>query len=214
MNCSKLYTLFSLLLFCTLLSTTSYSQLVVTTAQPASVLASTLAGAGATILSPTLTCAGVANGKFTAAGTPLAMSNGIMLTTGHAAACAGPEGALVSFTNGTAGDPAMAPFLPAGTSTYDACILEFDMVANGDSIGFNYQFGSEEYRNAVCSQYTDVFAFFISGPGIVGTPNMALVPGTTIPVEINSVNNGGLGTVGGAAHINCTSLGAGSPFTA
>ena len=189
-------------------------QLVVNPNQTAAVLANTIAGPGTTILSPTLTCLGAANGTFTSTGTLLAMTGGIVLTTGHASACAGTEGALVSFNDGTAGDPAMAPFLPAGTATVDACILEFDVVAKSDTIGFNYQFGSEEYRNAVCSIYTDVFAFFISGPGIVGAVNMALVPGTTIPVEINSVNNGGLGTVGGSAHIHCTSLGAGSPFTA
>jgi gliding motility-associated-like protein len=142
------------------------------------------------------------------------MSNGIVLTNGHSAACAGPEGTLVSYNDGASGDPAMAPFLPAGTATYDACMLEFDVVASGDSIGFNYQFGSEEYRNAVCSEYTDVFAFFISGPGITGVQNMALVPGTNIPVEINSVNNGTPGTVGGANIANCNVLGAGSPFTA
>ncbi len=190
-----------------------YCQLTVTSGVSAATLASTLAGAGVTILSPTLTCPTVAEGTFTATGTPLSMSSGIILTNGHASACAGPEGALVSFNDGAPGDPALAPFLPAGTTIVDACYLEFDIVPKSDTLSFNYQFGSEEYRNAVCSIYTDVFAFFISGPGIVGTVNMATVPGTTIPVEINSVNNGGLGTVGGAAHVHCTSLGAGSPFT-
>jgi len=189
------------------------AQLTVSPGQPAATLASTLAGPGVTILNPVLTCPTVANGTFTSTGTLLTMGNGIVLTNGHSAACAGPEGALVSFTDGTAGDPSMAALLPAGTGTYDACVLEFDIVAAGDSIGFNYQFGSEEYRNAVCSIYTDLFAFFISGPGITGAPNIALVPGTTIPVEINSINNGTPGYVGGATLSNCTSLGPGSPFT-
>ena len=213
MNYLKFYK--TLFLFCCLfISGNAFSQLTVIPNQTAAVLAGTLAGPGVVVYSPTLTCLGAANGTFTATGTLLAMSNGIVLTNGHASACAGPEGPLVSFNCGTPGDPAMAPLLPAGTATVDACILEFNVVATGDTISFNYQFGSEEYRNAVCSIYTDVFAFFISGPGIAGAANMALVPGTNIPVEINSVNNGGLGTVGGAAHANCTSLGAGSPFTA
>jgi gliding motility-associated-like protein len=208
----KYYTLFILIIIFVFITSHAFSQLSVTTSQPATVLASTIAGPGVTILSPTLTCPGVANGTFTATGTLLTMSSGIVLTNGHASACAGPEGALISYNNGTAGDAAMSPFLPAGVNTYDACILEFDMIASGDSIGFNYQFGSEEYRTGVCTNYTDVFAFFISGPGITGAPNIALVPGTSIPVEVNSVNDGIPGSSGGVLS-NCTSLGTGSPFT-
>jgi len=33
-----------------------------------------------------------------------------------------------------------------------------------------------------------VFAFFISGPGIVGEENLAVVPSTNIPVTINDIN--------------------------
>ena len=40
--------------------------------------------------------------------------------------------------------------------------------AGGDSIAFNYVFGSDEYLEWVNSSYNDIFAFFLSGPGIVG----------------------------------------------
>jgi len=193
---------------------TIFAQVTVNTNQTAATLVSDLVGSGIITLNPSLTCDSAANGSFTATGTLLAMTNGIVLTNGHAAAVAGAEGPLISFVDGTPGDPSVAPLLPAGTATFDACILQFDMVAVGDTVSFNYQFGSEEYRNAVCSDYTDVFAFFISGPGITGTQNIALVPGTNIPVEINTVNDGIPGTVGGARLSNCTSIGPGSPFTA
>lgn len=205
----KLFLLGLLLPFCF----KAGAQLVVTPGVTATTLASTLAGPGVTILSPVLTCPAEANGTFTATGTLLNMSSGILLTNGKAAATAGPEGTLVSFTTGGGGDPLMTPLLPAGTTIVDACYIDFNLVATGDTVSFNYVFGSEEYRNAVCSIYTDVFGFFISGPGITGTVNMALVPGTNIPVEINSINNGTPGYVGGARLSNCTSLGAGSPFT-
>ena len=71
----------------------------------------------------------------------------------------------------------------------DACVLEFDFVPLGDSIRFNYVFSSEEYvPDYVCS-FNDVFAFFISGPGITGLKNIALIPNTNTPVSIFNVNN-------------------------
>ncbi|HZG00125.1 MAG TPA: choice-of-anchor L domain-containing protein, partial [Chitinophagales bacterium] len=77
--------------------------------------------------------------------------------------------------------------------TYDACILEFDVMPQGESLLFEYIFGSEEYNEYVNSEYNDVFAFYISGPGIAGQQNIALVPGTNVPVAINNVNCGSYG---------------------
>ena len=53
-------------------------------------------------------------------------------------------------------------------STYDVARLEFDFVADGDSISFDYVFGSDEYLTYVNTQFNDIFAFFLSGPGING----------------------------------------------
>jgi gliding motility-associated-like protein len=74
-------------------------------------------------------------------------------------------------------------------------ILEFDFVPNGDSLAFNYVFASQEYGSFTCTQFNDVFGFFISGPGINGpysnnAENIALIPGTTTAVGINTVNSG------------------------
>ena len=192
---------------------TSYCQLTVNPNQTAVVLASKLTGGGITISSPVLTCPGVANGTFKSVTTPINIDSGIVLTSGKAINTIGVESTLASFNNGAAGDAALTAF--AGTATHDACVLEFDFIPNGDTVSFNYQFGSEEYNNSNCGQYNDDFAFFISGPGIVGTVNMALVPGTNIPVTVNSINNGIPGPPGypGYCNIaNCTSMGPGSPF--
>lgn len=192
----------------------SSAQLTVSPGQPAAVLAAKLAGNGISISSPTLTCAGVANGTFTSVTTPITIDSGIILTSGRAINTAGLETFLASTNNGMPGDAALTAL--AGTGTFDACILEFDFIPKGDTVSFNYQFGSEEYINSTCGQYNDAFAFFISGPGIPGAQNMALVPGTTIPVTVNSINNGIPGPPGwpGFCNItNCTSMGPGSPFT-
>jgi|TARA_B100000768_G_C11270289_1_gene373084 gliding motility-associated-like protein len=91
----------------------------------------------------------------------------------------------------------------AVSSVNDGCVLEFDFTAAGDSISFNYIFGSDEYEMWINTQYNDVFAFFLSGPGITGefdSPagfpdgaiNIAGVPDSDpyLPITISSVNSG------------------------
>jgi gliding motility-associated-like protein len=187
-----------------------FAQLTVTSSQTASSLAQTLAGAGITILNASLTCATQANGLFHATASNLGLDSGIVLTTGLASSVAGPEPGLTSYNNNTAGDAQLQPLSGAST-TRDACELQFDLVPKGDTVKFDYVFGSEEYINSVCGPYNDAFAFFISGPGITGVQNMAQVPGTNIPVTINSINNGVPGSYGVIG--NCTAMGPGSPFT-
>ncbi len=82
------------------------------------------------------------------------------------------------------------------TSVNDVCAIEFDFVATGDTIRFNYVFGSDEYLAWVNSQYNDIFGFFLSGPGINGpyadnAVNLAEVPGTDpqLAITISSVND-------------------------
>lgn len=84
----------------------------------------------------------------------------------------------------------------------DVAILEFDFVATGPNLSFNYVFGSDEYLTYVNTQFNDVFAFFIAGPGITGSywapagfpdgsANIAIVPNSVpqLPITISSVNN-------------------------
>ena len=199
-------------------NTDAFAQLAVNPNQTAAILSSTIGGPGITITSPVLTCAGQGNATFTVSpgtilgtgATVFGISNGIFLGTGKAINAPGNEATLASTNNGTAGDPALAALALTAT-LHDACILEFDFSAVGTSISFNYIFGSEEYNHSTCGPYNDAFAFFISGPGIAGTQNMALVPGTNIPVTVNSVNSG----IPGAGYplSNCTVMGPGSPFT-
>ena len=88
------------------------------------------------------------------------------------------------------------------SSVNDGCVLEFDFVASGTAITLEFVFGSDEYDTWINTQFNDVFAFFLSGPGIEGPyaspegfPNGALniagIPDTDplIPVTISSVNS-------------------------
>jgi gliding motility-associated-like protein len=91
--------------------------------------------------------------------------------------------------NGAGGYPPLTNL--GGAQTFNAAILEFDFIPFSDTVRFEYVFGSEEYPEYVGSQFNDVFAFFITGPGLnPAGENMAIIPGTTLPVAINNVNAG------------------------
>ncbi len=198
----------------------SSAQLVLSGNKTAAILSSALAGTGVTIMSPTLTCAGNANATFTTGAiSPLGIPTGIVLTTGNAvdSTVAGvfgygvgdPSSDFANTGNGTPGDALLTTL--AHNPTHDACILEFNFKPAGDTIKFKYVFGSEEYTDYTCSTFNDVFAFFITGGAYTTATNLALVPGTSIPVAVNSVN---CGATGGYSISGCTSMGTGSPFCA
>ena len=192
----------------------SNAQITVTPGATAAALANKLAGPGVIVLNPVLTCATNAQGIFYGPST-LSFDSGIVLTSGQAATTGltiganGPASGFASTSNGTAGDPQLTTL--AGQPTNDACILQFDFRPVGDTVKFDYVFGSEEYTDFTCSDFNDVFGFFITGPGYGVATNLAKVPGTNLPVCINSVN---CGPTGGGSLSTCNAVGAGSPFCA
>lgn len=189
------------------------AQVFITANQTATALAQRLAGPGITITNANLTCASGANGIFAVQSSNLGLDSGIVLSTGLVLNINDAEAGPTSTNNNTPGD-AELQLLSGAANTKDACILEFDMIPKGEAVQFSYVFASEEYINSICGPYNDAFAFFISGPGIAGTANMARVPGTNIPVTVNTINNGIPGALAGGSTQNCTVMGPGSPFTA
>ncbi len=142
---------------------------------------------------------------------PAQIAEGVILSTAFATNVTSTATTDVGF-GGVSGDPdllsvaqSVPPLIGQNfnvSSVNDICALEFDFIATGDSIKFNYFFGSNEYLTWVNTQYNDVFAFFLSGPGITGpygapagfpdgAINIAILPGTNppLPITISSVNN-------------------------
>jgi hypothetical protein len=119
----------------------------------------------------------------------LGIEEGLLLTTGGGLTAEGgneQDEALGGGVNITDAD--LSAMIP-GYSIESGAILQFDFVTQTDTIIFDYIFASEEYPEYVDAQYNDVFGFFISGPGITGTKNIALIPGTNTPVAINNIND-------------------------
>ncbi|HRH67429.1 MAG TPA: choice-of-anchor L domain-containing protein [Bacteroidia bacterium] len=152
-------------------------------------LVQTMLGIGVTATNVTFTGTLTATGGFIEPSNSFNIRNGIVLTTGSPSRIPGPNTMdSASVDNVLPGDSLLDLYTTAFTQ--DATILEFDFVPSSDSIAFDYVFGSEEYNEFVNSGYNDIFGFFISGPGINGVKNIALVPGTNTPVSIDSINNG------------------------
>ncbi|HLP33022.1 MAG TPA: choice-of-anchor L domain-containing protein [Bacteroidia bacterium] len=113
---------------------------------------------------------------------------GLYLGTGSYRNAKGPNyDNGMSFMLNTRGDAQLTQL--AGQSTLDAAILEFDFVPSSDSISFRYVFASEEYPEYVGSKFNDVFAFYISGAGIKGIKNLAVLPKSKTAITVNNVND-------------------------
>lgn len=129
-------------------------------------------------------------GRFNGENSNIGLREGIIMSTGNIRDAVGPNNTdKAGVDMGQGGYFLLDPLVP-GQVTKDAAVLSFDFVCEGDKVMFRYVFASEEYPEYVNKGYNDVFAFFIQGPGIVGTRNIALIPGTNTPVTIDNVNAG------------------------
>ncbi len=139
---------------------------------------------------PILNCPDGAYGVFNSPGNTqlenMGIPNGIILSSGLAEDAENPEFFFASTGFNAPGDADLDAL--SNVASNDACVLEFDVYAATDELLFNYVFGSEEYPNFVGTDFNDIFAFFISGPGLAPNTNIAVLSNGT-PVEINTVND-------------------------
>lgn len=127
-------------------------------------------------------------GTFSNGLSNIGFSEGMILTTGNAEVAVGPNDANnASDGFGTSTPDANLSSLTTGT-IYDKAVIEFDFTPTQTPVTFEFVFASEEYCEYVNTPYNDVFGFFISGPGITGTQNLAVI-GPSTPVSINTVNH-------------------------
>lgn len=171
-----------------------FSQLITTVSSPQNLVQNVLLGQGVEVKNITYNGATNAIGMFNAKNTTLGIEEGIIMTTGSVRfeGGQGPIGpntrANAGIDNARPGYSRLSNLLPNARTT-NATVLEFDFVPQSPKAEFKYVFASEEYPEYVNSQFNDIFAFFISGPGINGLQNIANLPNGDV-VSINNVNNG------------------------
>ena len=135
-------------------------------------------------------------GRFSGTGTAFPFTDGIILSTGKAFSAKGPNSSTLSEgPSSWAGDSDLENALSIGNSSVNATVLEFDFMPLGDKISFDYIFSSEQYLSSPsasqCS-YTDGFVFLLKEANTSNAyQNLAVVPGTSIPIKSNTVRGPG-----------------------
>jgi len=157
---------------------------------PAQLVQNVLVQGCLTASNVTFTGAATQIGHFTSGSSSFPIAEGIILSTGKVADAEGPNNDFGTTTQHAGAGDANINTISGGTS-YDAAVLQFDFVPAGNTIQFNYVFASEEYAEFVMAAYNDAFAFLLSGPGITGTKNIALIPSTSTAVAINTIHGQG-----------------------
>jgi gliding motility-associated-like protein len=130
----------------------------------------------------------ISYGYFNANNSDFPFSEGLVLSTGRLSNVPGPNNSLSDDdASGWNGDQDLENALGIN-NTINATIFEFSFVPQASSINFRYIFASEEYRenNSFTCDFSDAFAFLIRPVG-GQYQNLALVPGTNIPVLVTTV---------------------------
>jgi len=195
---AKLNAVKCVLLWIFMFSLQAQAQLVTKIDNAENLVKNVLLGPGVKVTNVKYNGASMAIGYFDGAKSNIGLSSGIVMTTGTIQGSKGPAGSNdvgdAGMDNGYAGNNLLDQIIASETNsgspkhTFNAATLEIQFIPMADTVKFRYVFASEEYPEFVGTDFNDLFAFFIAGPGISGQKNIALLPNGT-PVTINNVND-------------------------
>lgn len=135
-----------------------------------------------------------ANGRgyFNAGTSNFPFSQGIVLRSGVVGNTVGPYNASFDTSAGSGlPDADLNTVLQSSGgsgNTIDASFITFDFVPTGDLLSFNFLFASNEYGQFQCI-FSDVFAFILTNLTTNQKTNIAVVPGTNIPVSVTKIRD-------------------------
>jgi gliding motility-associated-like protein len=132
-------------------------------------------------------------GFFSGGTQSIGIERGIVMTSGVAETSGGNEGAdqigddFASVDNfSSANDNDLQNLTTSDIKNVAVYTITF--IPTSDTLRFRYCFASEEYPEYGCSDFNDVFGFFIQGPGYPTPTNIAKITGTNLPVTINTIH--------------------------
>jgi gliding motility-associated-like protein len=162
---------------------------------PTNLISNVFLGSGVEVTSITYQGNSASVGYFSSGSNSVGLDRGIVMTTGLVnsvgmaslgAESNGNTQASVDIPS-TATAPELLP-LTTSTSLNDIAVYIIKFIPTSDTLRFRYSFASEEYPEYACTDYNDVFGFFIQGPGFPTFTNIALIPNTNLPVAINNLH--------------------------
>ena len=167
---------------------------------PENLIQNVFLGSGVVVESVTYEGDPQAVGLFDNATANIGFERGIVMSTGRVKGdnnAVGVDEPSANFASSTMDGNATSPNLQAlsGKVIQDVARYTIQFRPVNDTLQFRFSFGSEEYTSYVCTDFNDAFGFFISGPGItgpfaLGSENIAVIPGTDLPITINTINDG------------------------
>lgn len=160
---------------------------------PVNLINDIMAGSGIEVINVTYTGDPVAVGYFNHGSDIIGLEKGLLLTTGRVATTnisfGVDQDGMDQASNDNSGGSTEAHLsqLISGQLN-DVAYYTITFRSYNDSIRFRYVFASEEYPEYACTAYNDIFGFFLQGPGYPQPVNIALIPGTNLPVSINNIH--------------------------
>ncbi|REE24782.1 gliding motility-associated-like protein [Winogradskyella pacifica] len=130
-------------------------------------------------------------GYFERSNSNFPFENGIVLTTGNATSAGnGQNNTILNEGDATWLTDSDLETALGISGTVNATSIEFEFISISNQIQFNYILASEEYFGNFPCDYSDGFAFLIREAGTTDAyTNIALIPGTTTPVNTNTVHD-------------------------
>ena len=132
-------------------------------------------------------------GYFNKSTSSFPLNDGIIIRSGKAKFSEGQyTGANISSQVSTATDANLQTISNNNGQTAtitDAAFLQFDFVPISSQFSFDFMFASNEYGQYQCG-FSDVFAFLLTDLSTGVTTNLAVVPGTNMPVTVKNIRNG------------------------
>jgi uncharacterized repeat protein (TIGR01451 family) len=132
-------------------------------------------------------------GYFEKNGSDFPFQKGIVMSTGNVLNVPGYN--LTTLSDGSSswgGDADLETIISAATgqtlNAYNASKIEFNFIPQHNFISFDFIFASEEYGGFQCGVF-DAFAFLLTDVASGITTNLAIVPGTSLPISVLTIRN-------------------------